>query len=340
VRRCWRQILAFLDPQAGDRQSLALALHNDFGAIAALLVWSDGARAATYAESTRPGALSAPQLSIVVLPFANLSGDPEQEYFVDGVTESLTTDLSRISGSFVIGRHTAFTYKGKGVNLKQIGRDLNVRYVLEGLVQRSGNRLQVNVQLVDAETGAHLWADRFDKPIADLFEMQDEIVSRLANALNTQLIEAEARRAERVCFHRDLDHEKLPSGRRARLVFRIDSGSSRRSSPVEREDVEGVELNVSILPARVQRRHDGWSAVPDTVTDRANARQRGRSAAPSGNSRNRYNNSFHHGSRRDASPSHDGSHGLLGSHAPHESHGLRPTSRWRRCCRLQQAWRG
>ena len=131
-----------------------------------------------------------------MLPFTNLSGDPEQDYFVDGVTESLTTDLSRISGSFVIGRHTAFTYKGKAVNLKQIGRELNVRYVLEGSVQRSGNRLRVNVQLVDAETASHLWAERFDKPIADLFDMQDEIISRLANTLNAQLIAAEARRAE------------------------------------------------------------------------------------------------------------------------------------------------
>jgi TolB-like protein/Flp pilus assembly protein TadD len=145
---------------------------------------------------TAPCPLSAPHLSIVVLPFANISNDPEQAYFVDGVTESLTTDLSRISGSFVIGRHTAFTYKGKAVDLKQLGRELNVRYVLEGSVQRSGDRLRVNVQLVDAETGAHLWADRFDKPLSDLFDMQDEIVSRLANALNTQLIEAEARRAE------------------------------------------------------------------------------------------------------------------------------------------------
>ena len=102
----------------------------------------------------------------MVLPFANIGGDPEQEYFVDGVTESLTTDLSRISGSFVIGRNTAFTYKGKHVDLKQIGRELNVRYVLEGSVQRSGNRLRVNVQLIDAETGAHLWAERFDKPVA------------------------------------------------------------------------------------------------------------------------------------------------------------------------------
>ena len=140
---------------------------------------------------------SAPRLSIVVLPFANLGGDPEQEYFVDGVTESLTTDLSGISGSFVIGRNTAFSYKGKHADLKQIGRELNVRYVLEGSVQRSGNRLRVNVQLIDAETGAHLWAERFDKPLADLFDMQDEIVARLASQLGTQLVAAEARRAER-----------------------------------------------------------------------------------------------------------------------------------------------
>jgi TolB-like protein/class 3 adenylate cyclase/Flp pilus assembly protein TadD len=138
-----------------------------------------------------------PRLSIVVLPFANIGGDPEQEYFVDGVTESLTTDLSRISGSFVIGRNTAFTYKGKHVDLKQIGHELNVRYVLEGSVQRSGSRLRINVQLIDAESGAHLWAERFDKPVADLFDMQDEIVARLASQLGTQLIAAEARRAER-----------------------------------------------------------------------------------------------------------------------------------------------
>ena len=139
---------------------------------------------------------SAPRLSIVVLPFANIGGGPEQEHFVDGVTESLTTDLSRIRGAVVIGRNTAFTYKGKAVDLKQIGRALNVRYVLEGSVQRGGNRMRVNVQFVDAETGNHLWAERFDKPLADLFDMQDEIVARLAGALNAQLVAAEARRAE------------------------------------------------------------------------------------------------------------------------------------------------
>ena len=96
-----------------------------------------------------------------MLPFANIGGDAEQEHFVDGVTESLTTDLSRIRGSFVIGRNTAFTYKGKAVDLTQIGRELNVRYVLEGSVQRGGSRMRVNVQLIDAETGNHLWAERF-----------------------------------------------------------------------------------------------------------------------------------------------------------------------------------
>ena len=143
-----------------------------------------------------PERSDAPRLSMVVLPFANIGGDPEQEHFVDGVTESLTTDLSRVRHAVVIGRNTAFTYKGKHVDLKQIGRELNVRYVLEGSVQRGGNRMRVNVQLIDAETGNHLWAERFDKPLADLFDMQDEIVARLAGALNAQLVAAEARRAE------------------------------------------------------------------------------------------------------------------------------------------------
>ncbi len=127
------------------------------------IIW--GGPSPKPAERPRLGPLSPPRLSIVVLPFTNLSGDPEQDYFVDGVTESLTTDLSRISGSFVIGRHTAFTYKGKAADLKKIGRELNVRYVLEGSVQRGGNRLRVNAQLVDAETGNNLWAERFEKPV-------------------------------------------------------------------------------------------------------------------------------------------------------------------------------
>jgi TolB-like protein len=140
---------------------------------------------------------AAPRLSIVVLPFLNIGGDPAHDYFVDGVTESLTTDLSRIHGSFVIARNTAFSYRTGVPDARQIGRELNIRYVLEGSVQRGDDRLRVNVQLIDAEAGNHIWAERFDQPVADLFDIQDEIVSRLANTLDTQLIEAEAQRAAR-----------------------------------------------------------------------------------------------------------------------------------------------
>jgi TolB-like protein/Flp pilus assembly protein TadD len=127
----------------------------------------------------------------------NFGAGAEQDHFVDGVTESLTTDLSRIPGSFVIARNTAFSYKGKSPDIRKIGRELNVRYALEGSVQRVGDRLRVNVQLIDAESGNHLWAERFDKPAADLLDIQDEIVSRLANALDRRLVEAEAQRASR-----------------------------------------------------------------------------------------------------------------------------------------------
>jgi TolB-like protein/class 3 adenylate cyclase len=153
---------------------------------------------ATATASALPAEPREPsRLSLVVLPFANNGGGPEQDYFVDGVTESLTTDLSRIPGAFIIGRTTAFSYRRKEIDLKQIGRELNVRYVLEGSVQRSGDRMRVNVQLIDAETGAHLWAERFDKRVTDLFDMQDEIVARLAGQLGAELVSIEARRAAR-----------------------------------------------------------------------------------------------------------------------------------------------
>jgi TolB-like protein/class 3 adenylate cyclase len=150
------------------------------------------------AAAATKGATSAEgeRLSIVVLPFANLSGDPTQDYFADGVTESLTTDLSRLRGALVIARNTAFTFKGKSVDAREIGKELGVRYVLEGSVQRDAGRMRLNVQLIDAGTGNQLWADRFDKPTADLFQMQDEIVARLANQLGAELIAAEARRAQ------------------------------------------------------------------------------------------------------------------------------------------------
>ena len=137
----------------------------------------------------------AAHLSIVVLPFANLSDDASQDYFADGVTDNLTTELSRIRNSFVIARNTAFTFKGKSIDAKQIGKELGVRYVLEGSVQRDQNRVRINAQLVDAETGAQLWAERFEEDVADLFKLQDQIVARLGNALGFELVKAEAGRS-------------------------------------------------------------------------------------------------------------------------------------------------
>jgi len=141
----------------------------------------------------------APRLSIVVLPFTNLSNDPEQQYFADGITEDLTTDLSRISDMVVISRNTAFTYQGKRIDTKQIGRELGVRYVLEGSVRRSSNQIRINAQLIDAETDAHLWADRFDSDIRDLFTVQNEVTTRIANALQLEIILAEAGRCTEHC---------------------------------------------------------------------------------------------------------------------------------------------
>ena len=138
--------------------------------------------------------IAAPRLSIVVLPFANLSDDREQQYFADGITEDLTTDLSRLAHSFVISRNTAFTYRNKPIDTRQIGRELGVRYVLQGSVRRSGSQIRVSAQLIDAAADAHLWADRFDRPATDLFALQNEITGRLANALGVELIDAEAAR--------------------------------------------------------------------------------------------------------------------------------------------------
>ena len=168
--------------------------------IAALLVLIGGA-AWWFLDVNRPAAVAsktpgeAARISIVVLPFANLSNDPAQDYFADGVTENLTTELSRLHNSFVIARNTAFTFKGKSLDAKAIGKELGVRYVLEGSVQRDANRVRVNAQLIDAESGAHVWADRFEEDVADLFKLQDEVVARLARTLQVELVNAEAQRS-------------------------------------------------------------------------------------------------------------------------------------------------
>jgi len=137
----------------------------------------------------------APRLSIVVLPFANLSNDPEQQYFADGITEDLTTDLSCIPDMLVISRNTAFTYQGKRVETKQIGRELAVRYVLEGSVRRSDQQVRINAQLIDAERDTHVWAERFNGDTSGLFALQDEITSRIAITLSRELVRVEAARS-------------------------------------------------------------------------------------------------------------------------------------------------
>ena len=189
-------------PAAPTPQKRRFGLAPLAAALAALLIVIAGG-AWWFLNANRPASVAtkapaeAARLSIVVLPFANLSGDPGQDYLVDALTDELTTSLARIRDSFVIARNTAMTFKGKPVDAKAIGKDLGVRYVLEGSVQPSGNQMRVNAQLIDAESGAHLWAEQFDTPRADLLQTQDAIVTHLANAMNLQLIQAEGARVKR-----------------------------------------------------------------------------------------------------------------------------------------------
>src|SRR5262249_47136500 len=152
-------------------------------------------------DSIAPAAAAAPGLpakpSIAVLPFHNMSGDQEQEYFADGMTEDLITDLSKASGLLVIARNSSFAYKGKSVRVQEIGRDLGVRFVLEGSIRKAGNRVRITAQLIDAGSGGHLWAERFDRDLTDIFSTQDEVVEKIVGALAVQLTQGEAQRLRR-----------------------------------------------------------------------------------------------------------------------------------------------
>src|SRR5712692_1307237 len=152
-------------------------------------------RGKSEATSSRPPLPDKP--SIAVLPFANLSGDPEQEYFSDGITEDLITDLSKLSGLFVISRNSAFLYKSKAVNPQQVSRELGVRYMLEGSVRKAGNRVRISAQLIDTTTGDHLWADRYDRELQDIFAVQDEVTHKIVAALQVKLTEGEQKRPRR-----------------------------------------------------------------------------------------------------------------------------------------------
>ena len=147
--------------------------------------------------SVRPSiAVAAERPSIAVLPFSNMSGDPEQEYFADGIVEEMITALSRLRWLFVIARNSSFTYKGRAVDVKQVGRDLGVRYVLEGSVRKAGNKVRITGQLIDVSTGAHLWADRFDGALEDVFDLQDRVTASVVNAIAPKLEQAELERSQ------------------------------------------------------------------------------------------------------------------------------------------------
>jgi TolB-like protein len=209
-----------------------------------------------------------PRLSIVVLPFTNLSNDPDQQYFADGITEDLTTDLSRIADMFVIARNTAFTYKGKSIDAKQVGRELGVRYLLEGSVRRSSQQVRVNAQLVDTETGAHLWAERLDRDMGDLFRLQDEITSQIARALQFELTIADA---GRLSEHPDV-FDYILQGRAAWWKSPYGTNHAEALGPLERAlalDPRGVEAQIWLALVLISRVFEVVSDAPDVDLQRA-----------------------------------------------------------------------
>ncbi len=230
-----------------------------------------------FASSTE-----APRLSIVVLPFSNLSGDPSQDYFADGITEDLTSDLSRIAGSFVISRNTAFTLKGKAVDVRQIGRELGVRYVLEGSVRRMGDTVRVNAQLLDAGTGAHLWVEQMDVDQSTL-ALQDNfgIASRLARMLSVELVNVEGRRAPRA----DPDAVDLTMRGWSVLNGGPNKEDVQRSvglfEDALRIDPENSQARVGLAQALIVVYRNRWDPEPAKVLARADeAATRAIAAAP------------------------------------------------------------
>lgn len=219
--------------------------------------------AAVFVRVTPP-ASTVPRLSIIVLPFENLSHDPDQDYFADAITEDLTTDLSRIAGSFVIARNTAFTYKGIAVDVKQLGRDLGVHYALEGSVRRLGDQVQVNVELIDAATGAQVWADRFDTDRRNLADAQNEITGRLARMLNLELVQAVGRQIEN---ERNPDAQDLIM-RGWALYQRTQAATSREAAKQEFEqalkiDPDSYEAKLGIAAVLVVDLANGTSDHPE-----------------------------------------------------------------------------
>jgi TolB-like protein/class 3 adenylate cyclase len=196
----YRQVKSRLDLAISDLGETKLKNIVEPMHVYSLQFGSGGAKPAVPAETASQAApgLSLPDKpSIAVLPFLNLSGDPEQEYFADGAVEDIITALSRFRQLFVIARNSSFVYKGRAVDVKQVSRDLGVHYLLEGSVRKSGKRIRITAQLIDASTGAHLWAERFDGSLEDIFDLQDQVTARVVGEIAPKLEQAEIERAKR-----------------------------------------------------------------------------------------------------------------------------------------------
>ena len=232
---------------------------------AGAFAWRAGLAPRFMAASVDDKLANAPHLSIVVLPFENLSGDKEQDYFADGITDDLTTDLSHLPDSFVIARNTAFTYKGKSVDAKEIGKELGVRYLLEGSVRRLGEKVEINAQLISTETGAHVWADRFEGERSKLGEMQVDVVARLANSLGAELVKAEALRSTR---ERPGNPDAVDLAMQAQVKRELQDSKATTNEAVtlaERAlalDPQNVRALTLLADALLDRVTDQWSADP------------------------------------------------------------------------------
>ena len=221
--------------------------------------------AASASEALRPILVLPDKPSIAVLAFNNMSGDPEQEYFSDGISEDIITDLSKLSELHVIARNSTFTYKGKPVDVKQVGRELGVRYVLEGSVRKAGNRVRVTGQLIDASSGAHIWGDRFDRDLTDIFAVQDELTQEIISALRVKLTPEQK---DRLVRKNTIDEEAYDLFLRGREL----SWHATRSNTIETRNLLGRAVIISpdfaaahslIGGTYVNDYANGWAEIPE-----------------------------------------------------------------------------
>jgi adenylate cyclase len=202
--------------------------------------------------------------SIAVLPFANMSGDAEQEYFSDGITEDIITDLSKISGLFIIARNTVFAYKGRNVDLTDVSRELGVRYILEGSVRKVGERVRITAQLIDGDTGGHVWADRYDRDLEDIFGVQDEVTEEIVTALRVHVSDAERRRLVRKETDNLDAYDDLLKGRELFLRFTVEGNleAEQKFRRAIKRDPTYAAAYAELARALVQRRNHGWGSAP------------------------------------------------------------------------------